>query len=223
MPKKKVIKYYSLTIYVFIILFSCKSKKQEMEIRYTSLNDYDANYIFDLENNINGLKKIHQFALQEITAQKHFIDSLKNSSYIDSLPKTYKEHQYGTSLSLTASDIYLYTPPNELSFDQVDHEDLVMLYELNEKSFTIKNISIYERYRDDSMPISIIANANHCMLKLDEKKFGLETLYQVLKKIKELNLHNQNDDFTYTVYNKENQILDISYTNKGTSLLLNYK
>ncbi|MBQ4804456.1 hypothetical protein J8L88_16465 [Aquimarina sp. MMG015] len=218
-----MIRYSYISILICTLLFSCKSQKQEMEIRYTSLNDYDANYVFNLKNNTTGLKKTHQFTLAEIEAQKHFVDSLKNSSYMDSLPQTYKDHQYGTSLSLTASDVYLYTPPNEFSFDQVSDEDLVMVYELNEEQFTIKNIVIGERYKENTISIKEKMNTNFCELKVDDNNFRLETLYQVFEKIQKLQYHLQKDLFTYQVFDsKNNHVLDITFKDKGTSLLLNY-
>jgi len=219
-----MIKYRYLIILFSTVLFSCKSQKQEMEIRYTSLNDYEANYIFDLENNLNGLKKINNYVINEIKEQKHFTDSLKASSYMDSLPKTYKDHQYGTSLSLTASDLYLYTPPGELSLNKVKDKNIVMIYELDEENFTIKNIDIGETYQSSSYTIKETKNSNQCILKIENDELTLDSLHQIFEKIKKSKHQLEHDTFTYQINNKQDtNILDITYSNKGTSLLLNYK
>ena len=217
-----MIKYKCLIILISAILCSCKSQKQEMDIRYTSLNDYDANYIFYLENNTTGLKKIHQFVLEEIKAQKHFVDSLKNSSYADSLPKIYEDHQYGTSLSLSASDISLYTPPK--SIDRVREEEMVIQYKLDEENFTLRNIDIGNTYHSSSNTIKETKNNKQCILKIDSKELTLDGLYQIFENIKKLKYQFQHNTFTYQINDKlDNNILDITYNSKGTSLLLTYK
>lgn len=204
-----------------IFLCSCKSQKQEMEIRYTSLNDYDANYIFNLQNNTEALKKIHEFAKEEIKAQKHFVDSLKASNYMDSLPKTYKDHQYGTSLSLTASDISLYVPPK--SMDRVQDEEMVIRYELDEENFTIKNIDIGNKYHSQTYDIKETNKTDQCLLQISTGELTLDVLYQIFEKIHKIQYHRQKDLFTYQVFDsKNNHVLDITYKDKGTSLLLNY-
>ncbi|WP_108803046.1 hypothetical protein [Aquimarina sp. Aq107] len=196
-----------------------------MSIRYCSLNEYYTNYVFDIENDIDALKKMNLYVVGEIKAQKHFVDSLKASSYMDNLPKTYKDHQYGTSLSLTASDVYLYTPPNEFSFDQVNDEDLVMVYELNEEQFSIKNIVVGQQYKDSSISITVQTSSkiNRRVLKVNNNEFKLETLYQVFNKIKEIKYHTKTDNFVYSIFLGESNVLDIVYKNKGTSLTLDYK
>ncbi|WP_299181568.1 hypothetical protein [uncultured Aquimarina sp.] len=217
-----MIRYSYISILICTLLFSCKSQKQEMEIRYTSLNDYDANYVFNLKNNTTGLKKIHQFTLAEIEAQKHFVDSLKNSSYMDSLPKTYQDHQYGTSLSLTATDISLYTPPQSL--DRVREKEMVMEYKLDEENFTIKNIDIGDTYQSSSYTIKETKESNRCILEINNEELTLEGLYQIFEITKKLKHQFEHNIFTYQINNKQEiNILDITYSNKGTSLLLNYK
>ncbi|WP_299219228.1 hypothetical protein [uncultured Aquimarina sp.] len=215
---------YSYLIILVTVLFSCKSQEQEMEIRYTSLNDYDANYIFNLENNLQGLKKINNYVINEIKDQKHFVDSLKKSDYVKDTPKTFDEHRNSTSLSLTATDLYLYTPPGELSLNKVKDKNIVMIYELDEETFAIKNINIGDSYTSSSFSIKETKDDNQCSLHLDTEEFNLEALSQTLEKTKALNYQLQYDPFTYHIIDKQNKnILDIIYNNKGTSLLLNYK
>ena len=58
----------SLLFAILILVFSCETQNKNMNIRTTSINDYEATYIFNLENNISTLKKINEFALKDITA-----------------------------------------------------------------------------------------------------------------------------------------------------------
>lgn len=213
-----------LCIIITLFLFSCEGQEREMDIRYFSLNDYDTNYVFDIENNLEALKKMHHYAINEIKEQKHVVDSLKTSSYIDSLPKTYEEHQYGTSLSLTPSDVYLYTPPAEFSFNQVNDDDLVLLYELGEENFIIENIVVGKSYHPSSFKIEETKNETQSVLKINNEAFTLEVLSQVLEHIKTIRHHHQEDIYTYQIKDVNNKhVLDVIYKDKGTSLLLNYK
>jgi len=219
-----MIKNSILYIIIALFLFSCEAQERKMDIRYFTLNDYDTNYVFDIENNLEALKKMHSYALNEIKEQKHAVDSLKASSYIDSLPKTYEEHQYGTSLSLSPSDVYLYTPPGEFSFDQVDDKDLVLLYELDEESFIIENIVVGNKYTSSSYTIEEAKNGMQSSLQINTDEFTLEVLSQLLGEIKKIGHHYQEDIYTYQIKDVNNKhVLDIIYKDKGTSLLLNYK
>lgn len=214
----------TLYIIIALFLFSCEEEKREMDIRYTSLNDFDTNYVFDIENNLEALKKIHHYAVNEIKGQKHVVDSLKASSYIDSLPKTYEEHQYGTSLSLSPSDVYIYIPPGEYSFDQVNDDDLVLLYELDEDNFTIEDIVVGQSYTPSSYTIKETKNETQSSLQVNTEEFTLEVLSQVLEKIKKVGHHHQENRYTYYIKDiNDTHILDVIYKDKGTSLVLNYK
>ncbi|TPN89122.1 hypothetical protein [Aquimarina algicola] len=193
-----------------------------MEIRYTSLNDFDAHYIFDLNNNIKGIHRIHKYASEEIKAQKHVIDSLLKSGYADHLPKTYQEHLYNPSLSLTATDIYMYTPPKLL--DRVRDEELVIWYEFNEETFTIKEIHIGNSYQSLSHNIKTTKTNNLCTFNIDSDQLTLNILYQIFEKIKKLKYQLDHETFTYQItINPNKKVLEITYHNKGNSLLLDFK
>ncbi len=219
-----MIKQVVFLFFISIGFFACNSQKQPMDIRYTSINDYDANYIFNLENNTKALKKIDQYAQDMIKGQMHIVDSLKNSDYIKNTSKTYDEHKLGTSLSLTATDVYLYTPPGEFSFDQVQDENLVIKYELDEEKFTIRDIIVGNSYQDSSIKVESSVKENNCKLIVSTATLNLQGLYQIFEKIRTSTYHKQKEQFTYFVYDaNDTNVLDIIYKNNGSSLLLHYK
>jgi len=212
-------------LYLLLIssIFSCQSQNKNMDIRTTSINDYEATYIFNLENNKTALKKINDYALQEIKAQNIFIDSLKHAASEDIQPKTFKERLNSTTLSLIPEDIIFYTPPNQL-MDRVREKDIVIHYVINTESGTIKNIRIGNQFKNAPPTIKVInENKNNCNLQLDQLDFTLQSLYTIVSKITKLQYQNKSFDFIYTVKDKNNApLLDIIYTDHGQSLLLNY-
>lgn len=218
-----MIKQNILYLLLLSSIFSCQSQNKNMDIRTTSINDYEATYIFNLENNRAALKKINDYALQDIKAQNIFIDSLKHVASKDTQPKTFKERLTSTTLSSVPEDIIFYTPPNQL-MDRVREKDIVLHYVLNTESGTIKNIRIGNQFKNATTTIKIInENKHNCVLQLDQLDFTLQNLYAILSQIAKLQYQNKTLDFIYTVKNKDNApILDIIYTDHGHSLLLNY-
>lgn len=217
-----MIKYSSSIVLIFAILFACNTVDKKMSIRYTSLNDYDAHYIFNIENTFNGLQEINTYALEEIQAQKKFVDSLKSSSYVDSVSSAYQENIKSSSFSLMAEDLYLYTPPT--SFDRVSNEDIVLQYVLNENSFVIEDIVVGQSYTPSSFTIKETKNETQSSLQVNTEEFTLEVLSQVLEKIKKVGHHHQENRYTYYIKDiNDTHILDVIYKDKGTSLVLNYK
>lgn len=204
------------------LFLSCETQNTGMDIRNTSINDYQANYIFNIENTINALKKMNDFALKDIKEQKHFIDSIKKETKANNKPISFEERLNSTTLSTSPEDIIFYTPPETLS-DRVREKDIVLHYALNPKTFAIKNITVGNRYTNNNTAIEAILDNNNCTLVINEKEFTLNTLHNVLQKVEHLQFQNKAINFNYTVKNKDNkEFLDIIYKDKGTSLLLNY-
>lgn len=195
-----------------------------MSIRNTSINDYYTNYIFNFNNNSIALKSINDFAVNEIKQQKHYTDSLKKAGKKNITSNNIKDILAAESfLSGVGEDVHFYTPPSELSFEQVNEDDLVMLYELNENAFTIKNIKIGNSYVSQPIEIKEIPLAKNCKLQVDVENLNLGILKQILNKINTLNYHTKKEVYGYDIYTQKIHILTIAYSEQGKALKLYYK
>lgn len=207
---------------IAVTFLNCDDGNGPNDIRNTSLNDYTAHYIFEFDNTKLALKKMNDYALNEIAAQKHFVDSLKKTGYTPA--STMEEMFEKGSLSLTATDVTLYTPPSEFSFDPVDDKDIVVVYNLGEESFKVENISVGEQYAKGTMSIEEQFIDNTSVLNIDTEVLSLEALYQVLEKTRALGRQEKYNTFKYVVHNHNNiSLLEVIYTEKGKHISLNYR
>lgn len=218
-----MIKQKAFLLIILSLFLSCETQNTGMDIRNTSINDYQANYIFNIENSIAALKKMNDFALKDIKEQQYFIDSIKKETKANDKPISFEERLNSTTLSTTPEDIVFYTPPVNLS-DRVREKDMVLHYALNPKTFAIKKIIVGNRYTNTNTAIEAVLDKDNCILVIHEKEFNLNALHNVFLKIEQLQYQSKSLNFSYTVKNKDNKVfLDIIFKDNGKSLLLNYK
>ena len=216
-----MIKNTLLYLLILLFCFSCDDSNGPNDIRHTSMHDYYANYIFDLDNNLSALKTINDFALNGIEKHKHVVDSLKASGYKNVVSQN--KFKINTYLSVNAEDIIIYTPPSEFTFKPVDEKDIVAEYIVGDESFKVEHIKIGERYATGTISIKETLTENKCILKLSTDTLNLEVLYQILKKTEILAYQKKHLDFKYTVSNNKNiKLLEVTYSNNGKHIMLNY-
>lgn len=214
-----------LIIVILVSLLSCNNtKKQEMKIRYTSINDYDANYIFDFQNNKAGLKMINQYVIEDIKSSKHFADSIVNKlGKLNNIEKT--KYLSENNLPTKATDVSLYIAREDLNWDPNNNNDLLIVYKLDENTFKITDFKIpYKSDKKNDITIQDTGiEKNSCILKINKDSFHIETLKLIKEKIDKLNYQKQENDFSYLVKNNNDvEMIKITFTEKGKHISLTY-
>ena len=205
---------------ISICCLSCAGEKP-MEIRYTSLNDYYTDYVFNLKNDSKGLKEINAYVLREIQEQNRVVDSFKKAGYKPRI--TYEEMINKGSFSLQAADVTLYNPPNEWSLEAVNNEDVIIEYKVGEESFKVEEIKVGKKYGTIILDIKTTIIGNEGVLIVNTDVLNLDGLSQVLKKLKKINYHYNSINFKYFVKNKNNvDLLEVLFTDKGKHIKLNF-
>ena len=111
-----------------------------MEIRYTSINDVYGTYIFNFEDNISGIKKINDFAVENIKSSKNVSDSI--NTVISKMSKEEaQDYISNQSLPTMATNLIFYKALDDLE-GQPDQKDVLIGYVLDEITFGINNINI---------------------------------------------------------------------------------
>ena len=208
---------------IYFLFFSCASDSNEpMQIRHTKLNDYYADYIFNLKNDNSGLKMIIDFANESNEKSKMINDSLRKIAInkFKNRPPTQEEQLYG-SFPSTSLDMTLYTPPSEWSLDRVNDKDIVVNFQRKEDDYAFTDIEIPDRFLEKDAVISEVSTKENKTILSSNKPLNLGVLKSIVEKTHKLNYHSKNERYTYEVLNDEdvNKLL-ISYNKHGKYLTI---
>lgn len=216
-----MIKQNILMLFITLFMFSCNTQNNQMEIRYTSINDYYADYVFNFNNSKTGLALINNYALTQIEAQKKTVDSVKQTT--QKTPATIESLLNNGSFSQNAENIALYTPPSEISLNKVNNKDLIIKYIVGENTFKVEDIQIGESYKNTKITVEATTKNNQSELKLNVEALTIEALSQILNKIESVNHHKQNEQYIYAVLNSNNvEVMSVLFSNKGQNINLKY-
>ena len=218
-----IVKYLSFII-LLVINFSCikTTKSEPMKIRYTSINDVYGNYIFNFEDNIAGIKKINDFAVENIKSSKKVSDSV-NTLFSKMSKEQAQDYVSNQSLPTMATNVIFYKALDDID-GQPDQKDILIEYILDENTFEIKNINIpnNELERDivfkekdkSEGSISLIINLN---------KISLSDLKVILKKVEQMALQRKIENFQYKIEDgKENLFFTIEFQKMGEYVNLKF-
>ncbi|MBC9931200.1 hypothetical protein [Chitinophaga qingshengii] len=200
-----------ITILLLLLTAGCTNQAAKMEIRYTSLNDYDAHYVFNLKDSPAGLMHLYGYTLQDLKASKHYRDSIQASGH----PYDARE-----SLPLKAEPVVLYTPPNEWE-GAPDSSHMIISFSTDEDSYRINGITVFACKQSHIQVKSLEKKNSGCTLQLNTASLNLCALRCMLQQTDTLKYQLGADNFTYSFVNSNSQkLLAIAYTEKGRYLEL---
>lgn len=191
-----------LAYLVLISTISCMktADTKTMEIRYTSMNDVYGNYIFNFEDNADGIKKINDFAVETIKSSKKISDSV-NTEMSNMTKEGAQDFVTNQSLPTMASNIIFYKALGD--FDgQPQQKDILMEYVLDENTFQVKSIIIpnieikkvitFEEKNKSEKSLTLVISLN---------KISLSDLKLIMEKVKQIGLEKKTDNFQYHIEN----------------------
>ena len=218
-------KIQSLIAFVILLInFSCikTPKSQSMEIRYTSINDVYGTYIFNFEDNISGIKKINDFAVENIKSSKNVSDSI--NTVISKMSKEEAQDYISNQSLLTmATNLIFYKALDDLE-GQPDQKDVLIEYVLDEITFGINNINIpnnelgkkivFKENDKSAESLSLVSKLN---------KISLSDLKLILKKVEQLGFQKRSENFQYQIKNDSGKLLfNIEYEKMGKYISLKF-
>ena len=215
----------SLIAFVILLInFSCikTTKPQSMEIRYTSMNDVYGNYIFNIEDNIFGIKKINDFAVENIKSSKSVSDSV--NTLISKMSKEEaQDYISNQSLPTMATNVVFYKALDDLD-GQPDQKDVLIEYVLDENKFGIKNINIPNNVLGKKIVFKENdKSAESLSLVINLEKISLSDLKLILKKIEQLGFQKRSENFQYHIKNDNGILLfNIEYEKMGKYISLKF-
>lgn len=200
-------------VFLLIVAAGCTHHATKMEIRYTSLNDYDAHYVFNLKDSPAGLMQLYGYTLQDLRDAKHYRDSVLASG-----------HQYDAreSLPLKSGPVTLYTPPNEWK-GAPDSSHMIMTFSTDEDNYRINGITVHACKQPNIQVNTLEKKDSSCTLQLNTAALNLCALQCMLQQTGALKYQLDTNNFTYSFVNNNNnsqQLLAIAYTEKGKYLEL---
>lgn len=215
----------SLIAFVILLInFSCikTTKSQSMKTRYTSINDVYGNYIFNFEDNIFGIKKINDFAVENIKSSKSVSDSV--NTLISKMSKEEaQDYISNQSLPTMATNVIFYKALDDLNV-QPDQKDVLIEYVLDENTFGIKRINIpnnklekdivFKERNNNSESLSLVINLN---------KISSSDLKMILDKVDQIGLQNKVENFQYKIEGeKETLLFSIEFHKMGEYVSLKF-
>lgn len=207
---------------IYFLFFSCTSDNNEpMQIRHTKLNDYYADYIFNLKNDNNGLKMIIDFANKSNDETKRIHESHKKESEKKNKEKLTNgdNYEYTFEFRTGVSDMIFYTPPNEFSFDRPREKDVVINFQRKEGKCIFTDIEIPHRFLENDLVIDEISTKENKTILKTNKPLNLGVLKGIMKKIHQLNYHLKENTYTYEVLNnRDKDTLTMLYNSYGKYL-----
>lgn len=218
-------KIQSLIAFVILLInFSCikTPKSQSMEIRYTSINDVYGTYIFNFEDNISGIKKINDFAVENIKSSKNVSDSI--NTVISKMSKEEaQDYVLNQSLPTMATNVIFYKALDDLE-GQPDQKDVLIEYVLDENTFGIKNINIPNNELERDIVFKERNNSNESLSLVSKlNKISLSDLKLILKKVEQLGFQKRSENFQYQIKNDSGKLLfNIEYEKMGKYISLKF-
>ncbi|MBL4746629.1 MAG: hypothetical protein JKY08_09715 [Flavobacteriaceae bacterium] len=191
---------------VLILLFTgCEEKNNVMEIKYFSLNDFDANYVFNLKNNKEGIKKMNDYAINYVFLSKKHNDSLKllHININRTKPPTFNDVLKG-NLPSVATDLVFYKPPGEYTLKSSGISDILLVYKIEQESYRVKGIEVPNTQMDAELTIIEIEKEENTRIFEYNRPLNLEVLKSLIVKISDLNYHNKIKNYTYVFKNRDN-------------------
>lgn len=215
------------SIIAFVILlinFSCikTPKSQSMEIRYTSINDVYGTYIFNFEDNISGIKKINDFAVENIKSSKNVSDSI--NTVISKMSKEEaQDYVLNQSLPTMATNLIFCKALDDFE-GQPDQKDVLIEYVLDEITFGINNINI----PNNELGKKIVfkendKSAESLSLVINLEKISLSELHAILKKVDQIGLQKKVENLQYKIEDENgNFLFSIEFQKMGKYISLKF-
>ena len=198
-----------LTSLFLINMASCtKNEEKPMEIRYTSQNDVYANYVFNYQDDLKGIKQINDFAEKDIEASKKVKDSI--TRHIQTLSNEEAEkYLTGQSLPTSAKNITFYRTLG--SFEgEPGQENLIIEYELDENNSKIKDLNIPEESSIGSSSIILKTekqNPEKSIIKLNGSGLLMQEMRLLKGEIDKVGYHKESENFTYEIIDERGRTL----------------
>lgn len=212
-------------IILILILLSCNDNysNKEMEIKYISINDFYANYVFNYEDNLLGLQRLNNYVINDINSSKKVSDSIKIklNSLTEKDRVKFIENQ---SLPTIATDIILYKEINEFHGEPTDH-DILLKYNIEEENYRIKDIyvPISQMKKIDTQLDEKSHNDNKCIMQINSPDINLEKFHLIIEKIKKIGYHNNYQNYKYVIKNKKGKVLlSVLYDTNGNYINLKF-
>ncbi|KFE97098.1 hypothetical protein [Chryseobacterium luteum] len=212
-------------IVLILTLLSCNNHQSndKMEIKYTSINDFYANYVFNYEDNLKGLQKLNNYVINDINLSKKISDSIKIK--LNSLTEEDRVKFIGNqSLPTIATDIILYKEINEFHGEPTD-QDILLKYHIEEDNYKIKDIyvPISQMKKIDTKLDEKSHNDNKCIIQINSPDINLEKFHLIIEKIKKIGYHNNYQNYKYTIENKKGKVLlSVLYDTNGNYINLKF-
>ncbi|MCX8523665.1 hypothetical protein OF897_06985 [Chryseobacterium formosus] len=192
-----------------------------MEIKYTSMNDVYANYVFNYQDNIKGIQQINDFAEKDIQESKKVRDSIMH--HIQNLTKE-EAYIYISSQSLpTSAENILFYKAVE-SFKR-GPENLLIEYELDEDNFRIKDIHI-PKIKSTNFPLIVNIkeqNSGKSILKIDKVDFTMQEMRLLKEEIDKLGYHKNLENYVYEIINiNDSLLMTFLFEQKGKYFKLDF-
>lgn len=215
----------SLIAFVILLInVSCikTTKPQSMEIRYTSINDVYGNYIFNIEDNIFGIKKINDFAVENIKSSKSGSDSV--NTLISKMSKEEaQDYISNQSLPTMATNVIFYKALDDLD-GQPDKKDVLIEYVLDENTFGIKSINIPNSHLERDIIFKEKDKSEESLsLVINVEKISLSDLKLILKKVEQLGFQKRTENFQYQIKDDKGTLfLTIEFQKMGKYISLKF-
>lgn len=213
-----------ITSLILSININCSetTKSQPMEIKYISMNDLYGNYIFNFEDNISGIKKINDFAVENIKSSKKVSDSL-NTLIFKMSKEEAQDYISNQSLPTMATNVIFYKALDDLD-GQPDQKGVLIEYVLDENTFGIKSINI-PNYETAKAIIFKEKDKTEKSLSLfiDSNKISLSDLKLIIRKVQHLNFQRKIENFQYKIFDeKADLLLTIEFQKMGQYIGLQF-
>lgn len=218
-------KIQSLIAFIILLInFSCikTTNSEPMEIRYTSMNDVYGNYIFNFEDNISGIKKINDFAVENIKSSKSVSDSI--NTLVSKMSKEEAQNYISNqSLPTMATNVIFYKALDDLD-GQPDQKDVLIEYVLDENTFGIKNLNIPNNELEKDIIFKEKINSEESLsLVINLNNISSSDLKLILEKVDQIRLQKKVENFQYKVEDEKGTLLfSIEFQKMGEYISLKF-